>query len=246
MVTSPAHFLKNVYAPNPPRPPGPVHSPCFYSRQKIGLITSAASLLAYFWEMSIRGICASDLLWASKNGYFDDEASDFTVRERERGGVLNGESGGTHKKNPKPTKKKKMNFSKFVHTPFFFCVYFYFYFVSIFIQQTQKKKLMFDKTDQHEPVDAATCTESCEDHTSTHETPLSMIHPTINNARHVSLLLTPVHTRTPTLAPPKKHAKKLQPCNLQPATCNHTLVCMHFTQRNKTKKRPTRPAPERS
>ncbi|CAM9495257.1 unnamed protein product [Pylaiella littoralis] len=50
-----------------------------WSYLQIGMITSGASLLAYFWEMRIRGICASDLLWASKEGFFDDGADDLTT-----------------------------------------------------------------------------------------------------------------------------------------------------------------------
>ena len=63
----------------PPPPPG-----LFLYAWKIGLITSAAALSAYFYEMYLRGICASDLLWASEDGFFDDDADEFKVREEGR------------------------------------------------------------------------------------------------------------------------------------------------------------------
>lgn len=37
---------------------------------------------AYFYEMYLKGICPSDLLWSSEDGFFDDDASDFQVRNR--------------------------------------------------------------------------------------------------------------------------------------------------------------------
>ncbi|CBN74474.1 conserved unknown protein [Ectocarpus siliculosus] len=50
-----------------------------WSYLQIGVITSVAGLSAYFWEMYLRGICPSDLLWSSEEGYFDDGAEDFVT-----------------------------------------------------------------------------------------------------------------------------------------------------------------------
>ncbi|CAM9277312.1 unnamed protein product [Ascophyllum nodosum] len=42
-----------------------------------GVIIAIAAMTAYFWEMHVHGICASDLLYAADDGYFDTDADDF-------------------------------------------------------------------------------------------------------------------------------------------------------------------------
>ena len=44
------------------------------------MLISIAALTAFFWEMNILGICASDLLGAAEDGFFDSDAEDFVVR----------------------------------------------------------------------------------------------------------------------------------------------------------------------
>ena len=51
------------------------------------MIIAIAAMTAYFWEMHVHGICASDLLYAADDGYFDTDADDFYVRScADRGG----------------------------------------------------------------------------------------------------------------------------------------------------------------